>query len=303
MKKKAVSAMKRTDLDTRRPQRRSGFTLIELLVVITIIAVLVGLILPAIMGARTRAQVTAVSTEIKQLETAVGSFKSKFGVDPPSSLTIPTAVTGWSAEDRQKITRIWGQFNFATLGGMNGGYPASPIYLNGAECLVFFLGGVNGNPDPAGEITLIGFSKNLATPWSRDGGNRDEPFFKQFDGRLVDVDGDGAPEFLDSLPGQNTPYLFLSSQGKSYTKSNNASEQDDFDVHGGPSNANDMSQIYLKADNRTAQNPGGFQIISPGLDGLYGVGGMLDESASQITGMRSTEADNITNFSGGALKP
>lgn len=294
--------MKRTDRDSRRPQRRSGFTLIELLVVITIIAILVGLILPAIFSARTRAQVTAVSTEIKQLEQAIGSFRTRFGVDPPSSLTIPTAVTGWSAEDRQKITRIWGQFNFATLGGFPGGYPSSPVYLNGAECLVFFLGGINSNP--GGETTLIGFSKNPATPWSSSGGNRDEPFFNQFDaGRLVDVDGDNVPEFVDSLPGQKIPYMFLSSQGKSYTKTNNASEQDDFDVHGGPSNSSDMSQIYLKADNQTAQNPGGFQIISPGLDGLYGVGGMLDEDGSQITGLRTTEADNITNFSGGALKP
>ena len=283
-----------------RSQRsaRRGFTLIELLIVIVIIGILMGLIIPAVMRARTQVQVAAVSTEITQLDQAVTSFKTRFGIEPPSSLTIPTSATGWTAEHRQKVLRVWDQFDFATCGGL--GYPATEVNLNGAECLVFFLGGLNSNP--SGPANLIGFSKNPRTPWTAVGENRDVPFYDRFDSdRLVDLDGDGAVEFVDSLPGQTSPFLFFSSQGKSYRKSNNATLWDDFDVHGGVTNAEDMSLLYLGADNKTPQRAQGFQIVSPGLDGIYGIGGIYTDG-SELTGSRSFEADNITNFSGGQMQ-
>ncbi|MEZ6034840.1 MAG: hypothetical protein R3C17_17235 [Planctomycetaceae bacterium] len=100
----------------------------------------------------------------------------------------------------------------------------------------------------------------------RTAANRDAPFFDRFTpGRLIDKDGDGAPEFLDGLPDQDTPYLYFSSQGKSYKKSNSATAFDDFDVHGGVTNPDDMQFIYLTADNKTPLRNQGYQIISPGL--------------------------------------
>lgn len=283
---------------------RQGFTLVELIVVILIIAILIALILPAIQGVRRNVQQAAVATEITQLDQAIASFKTRFGVEPPSSLTIPrdpagsgTGPTTWTVEDRQKILRVWDQFDFATLGGM--GYPVDAIYLNGAECLVFFLGGLNGGSTTAPQ--LVGFSKNPRTPWSTAGENRDAPFFDGFDSdRLVDVDGDGALEFLDSLPDQTMPYLYLSSQGKSYRKVNDATKWDDYDVAGGMTNAADLSQLYVGADGKTPERATGYQIISPGFDGTYGVGGVWTDG-SELTGTRAAEADNITNFAGGRL--
>ena len=70
-------------------QIRHGFTLIELMVVIVIIGILMALILPALNGARIRARVTQVSTEISQLENAISKFKSIYNLDPPSSLYVP----------------------------------------------------------------------------------------------------------------------------------------------------------------------------------------------------------------------
>lgn len=289
--------MKRHESQTAVGPSRSGFSLIELLVVIVIIGILMSLILPALSGARYRAQVVAVTTEIKQLDQAIASFKSKFGVEPPSSLVVPTSATGWTAADRQKVLRIWDQFDFSNCGGF--GYQAAPIRLNGAECLVFFLGGLN-NGTPASP-TLIGFSKNPRTPWSLTGENRDLPFYDGFDPiRLVDLDGDNAVEFLDSLPGQTTPYLYFSSQGKSYRKTNGAATWDEFDVHGGMTNPKDMSSIYLGSDGKTPERASSYQIVSPGIDGLYGLGGTI--SSASLTGTRAAEADNITNFSGGLMK-
>lgn len=290
--------MKRRESLTAVGPSRSGFSLIELLVVIVILGILMSLLIPAITGMRRTAQENAVGAEIAQLDQAVTRFKGRFGVEPPSSLTIPTSLAGWSAEDRQKVLRIWDQFDFATLGGL-GAYPTTAIHLNGAESLVFFLGGVNANP--TGVPQLVGFSKNPRTPWNATAQNRDVPFYDRFTPeRLVDLDGDKAVEFIDGLPGQTTPLIMFSSQGKTYRKSNGAATLDDFDVHGGMNNAKDMSQIYLGPDGKTPLRAQSYQIISPGFDGLYGTGGAYVDG-SELTGPRSGEADNITNFSGGKM--
>ena len=66
-----------------RVRNRIGFTLIEILIVISIIAVLAGLLLPAIGAVRRRGQVAATVLEIQSLKNAIEQYKQKFGDYPP----------------------------------------------------------------------------------------------------------------------------------------------------------------------------------------------------------------------------
>lgn len=274
---------------------RSGFSLVELLVVIMIIAILIALIVPALNGVRRRAQMAEVSAEISKIDTAITQFKSDFGVEPPSNLVIPAVGDPWDAVSRSKVRALWPQFNFATNGGRGNG---TALHMNGAECLAFFLYGVPAGTAP--NVMGKGFSKNPALPWSADGTNRLGPYLETT-GRFSDIDGDGLLELLDPIPDQKAPYLYLATQGKNYNRTNDIMAPDDFDVHGTPFNPLDMLEVYFDAANRPL-NPNGYQIISPGFDGLYGKGGRY-VNGDELTGPRSVETDNITNFSNGPLKP
>lgn len=72
---------------------RRGFTLIELLTVMAIIALLVGLLLPALAQARAKAQMTKDATQIKQIHAAWTTFSRDYdGIYPTPGLINRLAV-------------------------------------------------------------------------------------------------------------------------------------------------------------------------------------------------------------------
>ena len=335
-----------------RPHRRTAFTLIELLVVISIIGILMAFLLPAISGVRKNARIAQVRTEISSLESAIVSFKQKYGVEPPSRVVLHETQAGWTSDpdSRGKIRQIWPQFDFTmarnfNLNGMAGDTGASgsaapeSVAISQGECLVFFLGGILQRPEdtvapPTGTYGILdsgedldgdgklgtvvtsggvilkaactGFSKNPLNPFAL-GGSRDTAVYEFDLSRLVDLNNNGYPEFVDPLPSQTSPYLYFSSyEGQGY-RSNSASSTFEF------ATAVQAAALpypptgpYLQS----ATSPWkakSFQIVSPGFDHNYGPFGVwtretADSVLVQTAGyQRQYEVDNITNFYSGTL--
>ncbi|MEM1097262.1 MAG: prepilin-type N-terminal cleavage/methylation domain-containing protein [Planctomycetota bacterium] len=92
----------------RPKQRHAGFTLIELLVVISIIALLIGILLPALGAARRSARTVQCLSNIRQMTQALLLYATDNGDKLPPNFTSTTisdtdnnfAVDSWFDEDR-----------------------------------------------------------------------------------------------------------------------------------------------------------------------------------------------------------
>ncbi|MCA9032256.1 MAG: type II secretion system protein [Planctomycetaceae bacterium] len=346
---------------TRSPrisQRRGAFTLVELMIVIVIIAILMSFLLVGVNGALKSARRVTCTVEISNLDNAVNEFQREYGVAPPSFIILyetgegtggmppdpswgvdtstPFAVASGNVDQYRRLSRsairsIWPQYNFVQDVDINGDGDTTDVFiLNGAECLAFFLGGV----DDRGATTTndhgvnwqpTGFAANPQTPFAPSTvvSNRRGPFMENLDGnRFVDSDGDGFPEYLDALPDQTQPLQYFSSyDGTGYRPRG---------IDGVAGNSDDESSVatfvshYIKANGAgsgadpaptspsTSWNPKSFQIISAGFDFEFGSGGIYQEDgsfpsagsetyASSVVRDTAHESDNITNFKGGEL--
>jgi prepilin-type N-terminal cleavage/methylation domain-containing protein len=82
-----------TSLQCKRS--KGGFTLIELLTVIAIIAILMGLLMPALSAAKTSARKGQARSDISGLIAAVHAYYTDNGVYPINATQASAATTGW----------------------------------------------------------------------------------------------------------------------------------------------------------------------------------------------------------------
>lgn len=75
-------------------RNKKGFTLMELLTVIAVMAVLAGLLLPALRRARMRARVAAAESMIASLQVALSMYNMDYGVFPASTNDTGTQYNG-----------------------------------------------------------------------------------------------------------------------------------------------------------------------------------------------------------------
>lgn len=81
-------------IPARRPLSAGagGFTLIELMVVIAILAILVALVAPKMIGRTDDARITSAKTQIRNIEQALGLYKLDSGVYPSTEQGLESLV-------------------------------------------------------------------------------------------------------------------------------------------------------------------------------------------------------------------
>ena len=273
---------------SRSPKHR-GFTLVEMLVVIVIIGILAAILVPTVANAIWRSKVSAISIEVKDLETAVAAYKSENNDFPPDG----TNLAAVQAHFRIAFPRIPNHAAYVTSWWTAGGSGLDP-----AEALVYFLSQT---------------TTDVRDPLNSSGAAAEVRSYYDFkDGQLRDDDGDGFDEYYPAAA-SDAPYVYFDGRviGTTSMYTLAAFPKDPSD-----SRIATLGRARPYQDNASTPNwiePKKFQIMSASLDNEYGVDN-LDPAASnalvpkqfpdpnyyKAAGVsREADEDNVTSFSGG----
>ncbi|MHB8973621.1 MAG: type II secretion system protein [Pirellulaceae bacterium] len=318
-----------------RQSRSAGFTLVEMLVVIVIIAILAGLLLPAVNAARYAALRARIAIEIKNMESGFEAYKIKYADYPPDfsdrDLVRRHIYMAWPNIDSAEFSRVNQVFwMYPNVPSRNPNYHLARV--NPAEALVFWLGGFSSNPKRPFTGSNGPFLVNPANPDGPivDGRTLGYPTFQnperaigayEFDkGRLnwdedvsdVDIfdDGDCFPVY--AAPKKKSPYVYFDQ--RNYGKISQPNPPIGCLYPFLQDSPVGWAKPYLST--RASVRPGvpewvnktTFQIISAGLDDHYGSGDFLNDpllypvypTGTNYLSPGDGDDDNITNFSEGS---
>ena len=305
---------------TTRPKfsrsERSGFTLVELMVVITVIGLLVGMLVAAVIPVMTRAREAAIQFEMKQIEQSIENFRTENGFYPPSFQNISDAAAlaryiGRIAPNHQEGngapgTRIaiW----WDTFGGN--------IQSDEGDDLVFWLSGLFKNA----QFPLTNGATTPETmPSAFDDGTPGRNVYYEFRSNQLEartvtdssgnvVDGvEAEVAYYSQAAGVESPWLYIDSA--SYDSGST------FDGYHILNNDPDFDHASGEMETRIYENPNTFQLICAGIDKELGPGSQwaiqsdeggyeaLDNFIDQNNGEDGLNAsDNICNFCEGRLE-
>jgi prepilin-type N-terminal cleavage/methylation domain-containing protein len=164
--------------------RLTGFTLIELLTVIAIIAILMGLLFPAINAVKENAKKTQAKSDVMQIVAAVKAYHTEYGKYPDISGGSGTAPTGDLIVGGSEITGVTGDnaILFNILRAIPKG--SNDKHLLNPRQTVFFEGKSASNPDEP----RAGFAEAKGTGNAVQGAYYD-PWGSQY-GIIIDSDYD-----------------------------------------------------------------------------------------------------------------
>ncbi len=281
-------------------RRRGGFTLVELLVVITIIGILAGIAIPAVMAALRAVNKGVVKNDIHQLEAACLAYKAKYGEFPPDG-TDADAVT-------RHVRKVFPHYT-----------GAAPTGLTPFNSLTFWLGGIWDGT----KKQFIGFSADPTDPFNPNTASRTAPFF-EFDPSRTDwstassyikvgtTDITKAIRYWPPKTDGNKPagaVAYFRADDGAYLANGKTKRVQDTDSKFVL--AAQDSWLTTVAANPIWINPKTFQIFSSGLGGKYGFAnpGNTDRinfpsGETKFGGSAYDEEtyDDITNFSDGTLE-
>ena len=87
--------MRTTNVAVERTNKgHDAFTLLELLIVIAIVAILAGLLFPAVQSVLERAKKVQAKNDLTQIVTAVNAFYTEYGRYPTNAMSDPAAAYG-----------------------------------------------------------------------------------------------------------------------------------------------------------------------------------------------------------------
>ncbi|WP_254513332.1 type II secretion system protein [Anatilimnocola floriformis] len=272
---------------------RRAFTLVEMLVVLGIIGVLIALLLPAVMYAQRTARNAALALEIKNLDTALNTYKQQRGEFPPcfgdynssGNLVYSTAARTSSVVERH-LQRCYPKFidNPMNSNDFKDQFYTAAMNVDQAEALVLWLSLISTNPANPFETTA-----------TRSG------YYEFKQSQLVDNgDSDGIPIYVSPYT-REQPFIYV--ENRNYTS---FMRQNCYARALLPNGNNAQTLPYGSAPT-APMNPTSFQILTAGQDGDWGD---LPAPASNMYPAKvfptdlggyykPGDKDNLTNFSGG----